>query len=344
MAPDLGTLFVRHLIVHDIPLRRAADPTDVELTLSGAPAPDNTDVAHFFKERVTETLLGYGEAVYFVEDSGSPVPDLVNTFLNSRRTGDRLVAMSQQLAQHLHSVQNATNPAGLLTVCACDLAGYAAVAVLKLKREEGVRLTTEQVDGKETLSVEFLRQLMLTQETKLFKAALFSIEDDQGHVSGLLSDEQQPRKGPAAFFLNTFLGCDRVEAPDLLTKRFSDTALEFIRESVDDPELKSRYYTALQAELASNRTQIRPRTFIRDHVEQQHQDAAAKLMVAHGVPSAAFQKDTSDVKPLLTRKVLTTRRGIRISGSRAVFDDVVRVETVDGVSTVRVNDTVEEVG
>jgi len=159
-----------------------------------------------------------------------------------------------------------------------------------------------------------------------------------------LSDEQQPRKGPAAFFLNTFLGCDRVEAPDLLTKRFSDTALEFIRESVDDPELKSRYYTALQAELASNRTQIRPRTFIRDHVEQQHQDAAAKLMVAHGVPSAAFQKDTSDVKPLLTRKVLTTRRGIRISGSRAVFDDVVRVETVDGVSTVRVNDTVEEVG
>lgn len=339
-VPDLGRLFVRHLIVHDVPRRHAADPTDVGLDLSEAPAPDDPEVARFFKERLTATLMGHGQEVYPVRDSGSPVPALIEAYLTDDGERD-LVDVSQHLAQHLYAVQNYTNPAGLLTVVTGDLGDRPAIAVLKLKKEEGVRLREEEVDGQPTLSIEYLRELMLTEETTLFKAGLFWLAGDE--VRGMVSDEQQ-KGAPAAFFLQTFLGCELVEAPAVLTQRFSDAARAFIASDVDSQEEKYRYYIALHAELASNRAMIRPRSFIRENIEPDRQDDFARHLVGSGVPASSFKKDLERVASTLRRKSLRTQSGIRVAGTTDAWSEHVDITSADGLSTITIRDQIVTYG
>jgi len=52
----------------------------------------------------------------------------------------RFVGHSQPMAQHLHSIQTGVNPGWLLAVIEYRVGTRTAFAILKLEREEGVRI------------------------------------------------------------------------------------------------------------------------------------------------------------------------------------------------------------
>ena len=115
------------------------------------------------------------------------------------------------------------------------------LAILKLQRTEGVNLERVGASGAETYSLEHLRRLMLTNDTKVFKVALFDSENvvEPDDVRALVSDKQRfssPEKRMADFFLKTFLGCRLRDDPAQVTSAYYVAAEAYINEKVADPE------------------------------------------------------------------------------------------------------------
>ena len=127
--------------------------------------------------------------------------------------GPGLIETSKAVAQHLFNAQqNVRSSPGLLVVASGTVDTGACLAVLKLQKQEGLNLERVGSSGAETYSLEHLKRLMLTNDTRVFKVALFEADGvvDPDDVHALVSDKQRfssPEKRMADFFLKGFLGC-----------------------------------------------------------------------------------------------------------------------------------------
>lgn len=206
MPVDLGTLGIVSVIVHEVPERWATGPSAPPF-LSEAESALTPTLQHYIRERIIGSLAKAAYEVLFDPSATSPVRSLTEDHLGPQ-TMD-FVAMSQQMANHLYTCQTGVNSAGLLVVGSITLGGARALAILKLEKESGVRVRQDVTgEGRRTLSMEHIRELMLTDKTKVFKAGLFFSTTD-GSVEGLVSDKQRgylPQTEIADFFLRSFLG------------------------------------------------------------------------------------------------------------------------------------------
>jgi hypothetical protein len=140
------------------------------------------------------------------------------------------------------------------------------VSILKLEREEGIRFQVHEVNGHRTVNLQFLRDLTLTNKTKIFKTSLFV--GDPAHldaIQGLVSDDQRGQvegRGVADFYPNTFLGCKLRANPAQVTLEFVKAAEEFFNRSITNPEKKGRYqegYSADRVEVRGDYEADRPK-------------------------------------------------------------------------------------
>ena len=168
---DFGTLVINRLIIHEVHWHRRGDQ-ESEPTYSDVESPLDNDLRIFFRGKIIETS-GSPTAyeVVFVADSKSPVPELVRDFLDGGKRD--FVEISKTIAMHLQSCQDGVNPGGLVTVIDCQFSGKPALGILKLEKEQGVRLSQTEHQGKKTFNVLLIRDLILTKKTKLFKIGLF---------------------------------------------------------------------------------------------------------------------------------------------------------------------------
>lgn len=273
---DLGQVRVEKLIVHEIPRHFVHAVTTTAPQLSDVESPLDQTVKNFFKEKMAGSL---GTASYEVEldpTTTSPLPGWISALL-SRRPPD-FVAASRDMATHLHQSQTGINPEGLLTVIQVRIGTRRGIAILKLEKEEGTRIRRQNVTGGRTLSVDHVRDLMLTGKTRVFKVGLFArVGGASGPVGGLVCDKQNGYGATVAyFFLERFLGCSLKELPELTTKRFFEATEHFINEDVVDPETKARYQVALAAELGGTRTTVSRQAFANTNLDSGDRTAYGK--------------------------------------------------------------------
>lgn len=69
---------------------------------------------------------------------------------------------------------------------------------MKLTHERGARVEHGEEGSNHTLSVEFIRSLMLSDATKVFKAGLFWVSSDDVY-QGIVSDQQRGYAAESAF-------------------------------------------------------------------------------------------------------------------------------------------------
>lgn len=251
---DLGQLRVEKLIVHEVPRHYAAD-TEGSPILSQIESPLEQTVRNFFKEKIAGTLKRAAYDVEFDPGSTSPMPDLIQRNLEGR--GGSFVAMSQDMAAHLHQCQGGPSPEGLLTVVQVKVETRKGLCILKLEKEEGARVRQQRTKGQMTFNIDHIRDLMLTGKTKVFKVGLFVIDGSKGKIEGAVCDRQRGYGTMVArFFLSQFLGCRLKERPEITTKKFFDATESFINDEVVDPVKKARYQVALLAELSGTRTDV----------------------------------------------------------------------------------------
>ncbi len=239
--------------------------------------------------------------------------------------------MSKALAQHLYSAQqNVRSSPGLLVVASGSADTGTCLAVLKLQKQEGLNLERIGATGSETYSLEHLRRLMLTNDTRVFKVALFEADGvvDANDIYALVSDKQRfssPEKRMADFFLKTFLGCQLREDPGQQTSRYYVSVEKFINERVADPEKRARYHRALLTDLTSQSTTVVPRNFARSHLEETDRESFLARLRIEGADMARFEKDTSLIESRLREEEYLLASGISVRGRPVAFDEHVEI-------------------
>lgn len=146
------------------------------------------------------------------------------------------------------------------------MAGQGVRHRLKLEREQGLRFHIDTDEhGRNTVDLELLRELTLTDKTKVFNTSLLMLDNTGQAMSlyGRVSDDQRGRDdgvGVATFFLGTFLGCRLKTSPEKATLDFVRAAEGFFNEHVANAEKRGRYQVALLAKMQDNTMDVRPRT------------------------------------------------------------------------------------
>ena len=326
-------------IIHDIP--RGGDD-EVEPVLTDATIELDKQLRDYFRAKINDSLCKRGVEVTFDSYKDQTVQDAIGQIV---REPSSLVEQSQTIARRLHLVQTGVNPPGLLTVILGTANGKIAVSVLKLEREEGIRFEVHEVNGHRTVDLQFLRDLTLTNKTKVFKTSLFIAGDstDSAAIRGIVSDDQRGQlqgRGVADFYLNTFLGCKLSVNPAQATFEFVRAAEEFFNKSITNPEKMGRYQVALLSTMQSNELDISPETFAETHLDSADRPGFLDQVALHGFATgAAFEKDISLVK--VNGFKMTFENGMVLVGSAIDLKERVQINAGPQETVVQINDAVK---
>jgi hypothetical protein len=337
----LATLQIRKVIFHDVPRKargreQAPILSEVECTI------DPTKVA-LLKDKLVRVLAS--SAAYDLELQPQPessVPKLVGDTISGTVTSAKFVLASQGMASALLEHQPGSASPGLLAVVICIVGGQHGLALLKLEREEGAQLKLSNRDGKKTFEMDVLADLVLTDGTKLFKAALFArngpLEDD---IAVLACDGQRSYTwtDELAQFWIRFLGCKLWEAPRITTKKFFDATLDYINQFVAEPDVKNDLYDMVVSEMKSQKKVFAPKKFIEDYIPEEHREPFRQHLEEQHINLKQFHVDTTEIKSHLRRRSLHTSTGVRITVP-AEANEVVDVQATHVV----IADTVVSVG
>lgn len=344
---NVPTLSIDQAIIHEITDRVLAPTRPAELIMSDALSPLDEDLRLYFQARIAESLRLAAYPVVADPDRSSPTPDLVHEHFSGGGAG--LIEMSKAMAHHLFQAQqNVRSSPGLLVIAAGQLDTGPCLAVLKLQKQEGLHLERVGSTGTETYSLEHLKRLMLTNETRVFKVALFEAHGviEVNDVYALVSDKQRfssPEKRMADFFLKTFLGCRLRDDPAQTTSQFYVSTERYINDKVADPERRARYHRALLTELTSQTASLVPRDFARNHLDDGDQPAFLAHLQSANIRITRFDKDISLIESRLREEEYVLASGIRIRGRPTAFDEHAEIDKDGEMLEMVVRDRLESV-
>ncbi|MDQ3878955.1 MAG: nucleoid-associated protein [Actinomycetota bacterium] len=339
---NLDSFAIDAVMLHHVP--RGNDQDD-ELTLTDETIELDRDLGAYFRRKILTSLNERGVDVIADENENDTVRSAVAQIIGNP---SELVASSRVIAERLDEVQTGRNPAGLLAVLAGTLGGKRCASVLKLERERGLRFRIKEVDGRRIVDLEFLRNLTLTDKTKVFKSSVLTVETRRpsaGSIVGRVSDDQRGSEiaaGVATFFLGTFLGCRLRDNPEKTTLEFVQTVDAFINEEVESAERRGRYQVALLATMQDQSGEIRPRTFAAAHFDAADRPTFLDRVREAGLdPERPFPKDTSLVR--VTGFKMTFSSGMVLVGSQDDLRQRVAIRPDDAPTPgVDINDAIKK--
>ena len=344
---SLRGLAVEQVIVHQVPRRDRAVDADAAITFSDAPIPDlDPSRANFFVERINGSLVERPFAIVPLAGRVSTMPELIAGLIAD---SGQLVKSSKDMARALYNAQRKVSNPGLLCVILAKLGRKDCLVVLKLEYREGMQIhPIMTADGQQTFSATILDDLTLTEDARVFKAAVFrSGGADAEALEGLASDDQR-RTGEgdlAEFFLVTFLGCRFASEPDRMTRDFYEAASEFF-ESLPDVEQRIEYRRALVATLLSPTPTMVASEFSEQFLRDEHKAGFDALLAERDAPLTTFDKDISLIEGKLKRTRLRTTHGLTIVGPPETIAERVSVQDAhDGrPASILVRDELTGVG
>jgi hypothetical protein len=337
MLLDAVHLKISTLIVHDVPKTPLGGGQAAPILSEIDFEPDD-ELKGYLKAKLAETLGRVAYCAKFDPSTTSPAPNLITDRLTAQTIP--LVDMSQQLAHHLNTCQNRQNPAGLLTIIQATQSGQQVVMVIKFEREAGVRMSQIELKGKRTFNVSQIKDLVLSDKTRLFKVGFFTKKTD-GHIHAEVSDTQtgfQSDRPMADFYLKQFLGCIYCSDPIMVTQSFYSAAEKFI-DSVKDPLLKTKYELALISDLASADATMDPRNFAQRHMDPVDQDMFIAAIRVEGSPTTTFRKDTQAIRNRIQKIQYDFAGGVSVLGSPEAIESTTELQSLqDGRSRLIVTD------
>ena len=341
---NLDSFQIISAVVHDVPRGGSQDET---IVLTDAPIALDDPLRAYFRRKIIQSVGLGGLDVVVDPDGATCVREAVAEILADEQ---QLVAASQRVAEHLDSVQTGRNSAGLLTIVLGEIDGERCVSVLKLEREQGLRFHIGTDDqGHRVVDLELLRELTLTDKTKVFKTSIFAIGSagDAETMQGRVADDQRGREdgvGVAVFYLSTFLGCQLKESPEKATLDFVRATETFFNDHVVNAEKRGRYQVALLAQMQDNSRDVRPRTFAETHLDSEDRAPFTAAIREAGInPTVAFQKDVSLIKVKGFRMVFDS--GMVLVGSSDDLKDRVAIRPDDADQPgVEIKDAVKKLG
>lgn len=307
------SLTIQQIVIHQVPGR--GSPT-TDLALSDVPSELNSGQREYIQGRVRGALAQRARPI--VETADQLFPVAARAILDDP---SQLVPQSQTVARLLHTAQPAISPGGIITVSFGTFDGAHALVVAKLEHELGVRAhQTVLSDGRKTFDVEVIRDLLFTEQSRVFKVALFPASSDGALLQGFMVDNQAASHSVAQYFLVDFLGCEFSERSDVLTEKFQTAAEAWINRR-PDPARRGQYEIALLSEIASNSQTLSATGFASRHLDVSDRDDFEEFVRAQGVPPREFSKDVTLVANRLRQLRIDTAAGVSVLAPTDAYED-----------------------
>ena len=287
---NLDSFQITDLVIHDVPL---PNEEGVDVILTDAPIDLDPDLRQYFRRKIIESLKKRGLDVVADPAETAVAREAVQAILSAEH---ELVPRSQELARHLFATQNKRNSEGLLAVATGTVNEGDVVSVLKLEREQGLRLQIIREDDRTLADIEHLRNLTLTDKTKVFKTSILRLDTPTDELSlvGRVSDDQRGLRageGVANFFLSRFLGCRLSLNPEVATRDFVMAVENFIN-GLDDQERQAEYHLALLTTLQDQRLDVSPAAFAEANLHDRDLESYLAALEEVGLsPDVVFEKD-----------------------------------------------------
>jgi hypothetical protein len=327
-----SSVSVDRVMVHYLPTERDTD--DPVALFTDSEIPLDADLRRYFRDKIAERLEEKGLAVVQDKTGDPTVTDAIADVVEQPR---HLVEASKRIATRLDDIQNGTMSSGLLAVVLGVAEDKPAVSIVKLEEQRGIRFAIKEQDGKYVADMELLRNLTLTDKTKVYKTALLRAGSGGGStVTGWVADDQRATAEGvqvATFFLSHFLGCKPRLPAAQLTYDFVRAANASFHLDVQSPERKGRYQVALLSTMQDKTSEVRPSEFAKRHLESQDRPKFLERVREAGVdPDSTFPKDTSRVR--VSGFKMTFDSGMVLVGSKDALENNVEMpkETDDPVA------------
>lgn len=330
MRIDFGRLRVEKLIVHEVP-GKLSDENQPPI-LSTIETQLSMEEKRYFTRKITENLSLASSAARFMPDAKSPIPQLVvDNFFKSSNNND-FINLSQKMATYLYDCQTRVNSPGLLAVIEVSIAKQPGLVILKLEKEEGIRIEQNKSNGQVTFDVEYISNILLSEKNKIFKAGLFYLDGNNINIDNIdiyITDNQNSKYSQAnqiaTFFLKDFLGCQLRDNPSVITQKFFHQTESFINKLLEQPEEQATSYLALLAELRSGDKYLSPESFGDKYFKPDKKQQYIDNLKQAGIPTNEFVKNTELLKEHLSKVQIFLDSGIIITFPSIAFQEELKL-------------------
>lgn len=328
---DISRLNIDRVIIHEI-MKQALSAEKEPPHYSEIESSLNDEIKLFLKDKIIKTIgSSRSYEVVFEINSISPIPAIVRNLLNINDSD--FILLSKNIANHLNNIQSGRSPGGLVTIIMGNIQNRKVIGILKLEREEGVRLEQTQREGRYTYDILHLKDLILTEKTKLFKIGLFfKGEVEEFGYEGKVCDNQlshTSNREVAEFFLTSFLGCQLAIDPKVGTKEFFMKSQKFFKEKIEDPIIQMNYNLHLLSYVSNEGRVINPRVFASSNLSTVHRQSYLNYLNEKGVQTNEIIRDTSLIKGHINNMILEFENNIKIIGSQEGFEQNVSLESLE---------------
>jgi len=187
------------------------------------------------------------------------------------------------------------------------------------------------------MTVEYLKSLFMTPQTKLYKIGLFAYDGGTarpmpGGWTASVYDNQMTaanRDGAARYFFESFLGLELPKSAARMTRKFWEQTTAFIKAAPVSEELRADLLTGLYTYLRVDQTpNVEVATFANNYMEAALRDDYRTHMRSEGFPANAVAKDLSDLQGKLKRRRVLFSRDVQLTAPAAAFGDLIQIETI----------------
>lgn len=337
-------LTISRTIIHEV-FRRGAVRELVEPRYGTQLIQLDADASDVLQQRITSALghSSHGVEMAIKDAENDSAWGLAKTLINSIGRDDEFIAASQHIASKLAAAQAARTIPGGVIVVVDGVAGHPAkpfICIIKAEPHGGFT-KLEGEDG--NLQLEYLKELILTPQAKLYKIGAFLLQDPAAATPqapsdgwrGFLFDDlikAGNKLGAAQYFYEGFLGLAFPTNSAFQTKQFHSYTKEFIRNTNATAEKKNDLLNALTAYLKTDQAAtVQVQAFAAAYLDTPElQDAYTAHMTQKNFPMNAIHKDLSEVQNALKQRKLFFSHDIKLTAPADQFEDHVRIRTIDG--------------
>lgn len=235
-----------------------------------------------------------------------------------------------------HAQTRLNIPGGIVVVISGQVSfpGKRFIGIIKAEPHSGFSFSENG-----SLTLAFLRNLVLTPEARLYKIGAFvevdpQARDGDGWRAFVYDDLMTAanRDSAAQYFYETFLGCNIPQNSARQTKKFFELTKEFVGK-LEIPEhekldINTGLYTYLKVDQSPTVDTV---TFASRYLKRADmRDAYDAFMEHNDFPRASVSKDLSDLKYQLRRRKVVFNSDLQLSGPADRFAELVTVEPIQG--------------
>jgi nucleoid-associated protein YejK len=333
MDSIVENLRIDRIIIHEIFKRTVSD---VPSTPSyGTDLLSMSSIAKTaLQQRLIEALGNNSHSIEMdiVDKSTNSIPTYLKTICTEN--DDAFIEKSRYIADKLSEAQVSMQYPGGIVVIIFGTVGTKNTlfsAIIKAEVHSGFH----KMNVKDTISAEYLSDLFLTPQQKLYKIGFFLLAEKETKV--IIYDHNMTRsetKQAAKYFYDSFLGCKIADSSKAITQNFFLLTREFVNELDIDIEKKMDYQDNLYSYLKNGNTStISISDFSEKHLDIDHRDLYNEYMVSSAFPTTAIVKELDLIKNKLKRRRLNFSTGVIIQRSSGNLKDVMSIVKTDSEST-----------